>query len=56
MIQIIGHGAAWIYVFVVTFVIAKVIDMTIGLRMEEETEERGLDLSFHGEEAYSLDD
>jgi Ammonia permease len=32
-----------------TFVILKVIDMTIGLRVTEEQEREGLDLSLHGE-------
>lgn len=52
-LQVIGVGATWIYAFVVTFVIAKAIDMTIGLRVEAEMEDRGLDLSLHGEEAYT---
>lgn len=54
VIQFLGEGATWIYVFVVTYVIAQIVDRTIGLRVEEEQEDRGLDLSLHNEEAYVL--
>ena len=37
---------------VATYIIAKIIDLTIGLRASEETEIVGLDLSEHGEEGY----
>ncbi|RJQ40646.1 MAG: ammonium transporter [Nitrospiraceae bacterium] len=52
--QIISVGAAWIYSFVVTLVILKVIDWTVGLRVSEENESDGLDLSQHGESGYTL--
>ena len=42
------------YSFVVTFVILKVVDATMGLRVREEDEIMGLDLSQHGERAYNL--
>ena len=35
--------------FVRSFIILKVIDMTIGLRVTEEEEREGLDISLHGE-------
>ena len=41
--------------FVATFVIAKVLDSTIGLRVSESTEMTGLDVSDHGEAAYVMD-
>ena len=44
-----GVGATLIYGFIVSFIILKVIDMTIGLRVTEEQEREGLDLSLHGE-------
>jgi Amt family ammonium transporter len=47
--QLWGVGATVIYGFVVSFVILKVIDMTIGLRVTEEQERVGLDISLHGE-------
>jgi Amt family ammonium transporter len=47
--QVVGAGAAVIYAFVVTYVLAVVIDKTIGLRVTEEEEYVGLDISQHGE-------
>ncbi|MFZ3122078.1 MAG: ammonium transporter [Thermodesulfovibrionales bacterium] len=52
--QIISVGAVWIYSFAATLVILKVIDWTIGLRVSEEDEADGLDLSQHGESGYTL--
>jgi len=46
-----GAFAALIYSFVVTFILATVIDKTIGLRVTEEEEYVGLDISQHGERA-----
>ena len=40
------------YSFIATFILAKVLDKTIGLRINEEAEFAGLDLSQHGETAY----
>ena len=44
-----GAFAAVIYAFVVTYVLAVIIDKTIGLRVSEEEEYVGLDISQHGE-------
>lgn len=44
-----GAFAAVIYAFVVTYILAVVIDRTIGLRVTEEEEYVGLDISQHGE-------
>jgi Amt family ammonium transporter len=41
---------------VVTFIIVKAIDMTIGLRVSEEEERQGLDLALHEEQGYILAD
>lgn len=41
------------FAFVVTFILAKVLDATMGLRVSRPEEEVGLDLSEHGERAYS---
>jgi Amt family ammonium transporter len=51
--QIIAVGATWIYAFTVTYIVAKVIDAVIGLRVREEEEDVGLDISQHGEKAYA---
>jgi Amt family ammonium transporter len=47
----VGAFAALIYAFVVTYVLAVIIDKTIGLRVTEEEEYVGLDISQHGERA-----
>jgi ammonium transporter, Amt family len=47
--QLWGVGTTLIYGFTVSYIILKVIDMTIGLRVTEEEEREGLDISLHGE-------
>ncbi|HEY2782388.1 MAG TPA: ammonium transporter [Steroidobacteraceae bacterium] len=47
--QLWGVATTLIYGFVMSFIILKVIDMTIGLRVTEEQEREGLDISLHGE-------
>jgi ammonium transporter, Amt family len=47
--QLWGVGTTLIYGFVMSFIILKIIDMTIGLRVTEEQEREGLDISLHGE-------
>ena len=51
-IQLVAVAATWIYAIVVTAVIVKVIDLTVGLRVREHEEALGLDASQHGEVAY----
>ena len=53
IVQIIGAGAAIIYAFILTFLIAKIVDIMIGLRVTEEEEYVGVDISQHGERAYN---
>ncbi|KWT82653.1 ammonium transporter [Candidatus Magnetominusculus xianensis] len=48
-IQVIAVTGVYVFVFAASFVIFKVIDMTIGLRVDEEMEYTGLDKSQHGE-------
>lgn len=50
--QFIGVSIAWSLSIVGTLVILFVVDKTIGLRVSEEDEREGLDLSQHGEEGY----
>lgn len=52
--QIISIGAVWVYSFVITLVILKALDWTMGLRVSDEEEYDGLDLSQHGESGYTL--
>ncbi|MDJ1423725.1 MAG: ammonium transporter [Candidatus Methanoperedens sp.] len=51
--QIVAVGVTSVYAFVVTLIIAKIIDVTIGLRVRDDEEAIGLDLSQHAEKAYS---
>ena len=44
------------YSFIVSYVLLRIIKATIGLRVTEEEERRGLDLSLHDEQAYVLSD
>ncbi len=53
-IQLIAVGATIGYAIVSTFVIVKVVDVLLGLRVRAEQEEVGLDLSVHGEVAYQV--
>ena len=48
-IQLWGVGSTLIYGFVMSFIILKLIDMVIGLRVTEDEEREGLDISLHGE-------
>ncbi len=50
--QAIANGAAIVWSFILTFVIMKVLDATIGVRAEEQAELTGLDLALHSESAY----
>jgi Amt family ammonium transporter len=50
--QLVGVVIAWVLAVVGTIAILKVVDATIGLRVPEEHEVQGLDLSQHGEEGY----
>ena len=52
--NIIGVLAAAAYSVVVTFVILKVIDATVGLRVSNDQESEGLDTNLHGEEGYHM--
>jgi Amt family ammonium transporter len=47
--QAIGVGSVFIYDVIVTLIILKVVDLTIGLRVPEDVERDGLDLALHGE-------
>ena len=53
--QMIGSAIAWGLAIVGTLVILKVVDAVIGLRVADEHEVQGLDLSQHGEEGYNLE-
>jgi Amt family ammonium transporter len=44
----------WVLAAIATFVILKIVDATVGLRVSSSQEIEGLDLTQHGEEAYQL--
>jgi Amt family ammonium transporter len=53
---LVGIVAIGGYSFVVTFIILKVLDLTMGIRVSEDDEEIGLDVTQHGERAYTADE
>jgi Amt family ammonium transporter len=50
--QFVGVAAVWVFAFVATMILGKLIDITIGLRVSGTEETVGLDISQHGERAY----
>jgi Amt family ammonium transporter len=50
--QLWGVGVSVVWSGVVSFIAFKIADVTLGLRVSEEEERQGLDLSSHGEQAY----
>ena len=50
--QLAGVAAVWGFAFGVTWILGKVVDVTIGLRVSRPEETIGLDISQHGERAY----
>jgi Amt family ammonium transporter len=50
--QVLAAAVTLAYSFVVSLIIAKVIDRVIGMRITEEAEDTGLDLALHAETAY----
>jgi Amt family ammonium transporter len=53
--QLIGVLVAWTLALVGTFVLLKIVDLLVGLRVSEEHEIEGLDITQHGEEGYNLE-
>jgi Amt family ammonium transporter len=54
--QAIGVGAVFAYSFIVTMIIGKIVDLTIGFRISKDSEVAGIDLAIHAERAYELSD
>lgn len=52
--QVVGVGVTLVYSALISFVILKVIDLIIGLRVTEEQETEGLDMALHDERGYIL--
>ena len=53
-IQVLGVAATIVYCGIVSYGILKVLDAVVGLRVDEEEETLGLDLSLHDERGYNL--
>jgi Amt family ammonium transporter len=49
-----GVGTAIVWSGVVSFIAYKIVDLTIGLRVSDEVERQGLDITEHGETAYHI--
>ncbi len=54
LIQLIAVGVTLVYAFAVTMIIYKIVDLTIGVRVDEKEEAMGLDLTQHHERAYTV--
>jgi Amt family ammonium transporter len=52
VVQAMGVGITLVWSGVVAFIVYKIVDMVIGLRVTEEEEREGLDIVAHGETAY----
>ncbi|GGS59733.1 ammonium transporter [Planobispora rosea] len=53
-VQVLGPVAVGLYSFVVSWVLAKVIDKTMGFRITQEQEIAGIDITTHAETGYDL--
>jgi Amt family ammonium transporter len=54
LIQVKAVAITVVYSLVVTFIIYKVVDLIIGVRVPQEEEVMGLDLTQHHERAYTM--
>jgi Amt family ammonium transporter len=53
-VQAVGVLATWVFAFIGALILLKLVDAVLGLRVHEEDEVMGLDLSQHNENAYAL--
>lgn len=53
-VQLVGIGATFVYTCVVTYLLLKIVDRVLGLRIDGENETKGLDLAEHNERGYDL--
>lgn len=54
LVQVVSVAATIVFAFVATFMLLKMIDALMGLRVDDEHEVTGLDLSLHGERGYEI--
>ncbi|MGB8311385.1 MAG: ammonium transporter [Halobacteriota archaeon] len=53
-IQALAVAATFVYSFIMTLILAKIVDVAVGLRVSSAEETQGLDISLHEEQAYIL--
>ena len=53
--QLLGVGITIAVAIIGSYILLKIVDVVIGVRVREEEEILGLDLSLHGEDGYALD-
>lgn len=53
-VQLIGIASTFVYTAIVTFVLLKVIDLVMGLRVSDDEETEGLDIVLHNESGYDI--
>src|SRR5215470_9865348 len=53
-LQVVGIVATWIFAAIATWIILKILDAAMGLRVSNEDEQMGLDLTQHNETGYTL--
>ena len=53
-VQAIGVASTFVYTAVVSLILLKLVDILVGLRVDEEQETEGLDLVLHDERGYDL--
>ncbi|MEO5360901.1 MAG: ammonium transporter [Nitrospirota bacterium] len=53
--QLIAIVATYVFVFIASIVLLKIVDVIVGLRVDEEDEATGLDLAVHGENGYDFE-
>jgi ammonium transporter, Amt family len=54
LIQLAGVGATFVWSFVITFVLLKITQAVVGIRVSGTEEDIGLDLTEHNEKAYTV--
>jgi Amt family ammonium transporter len=53
-VQFVSVIVTMVFAFVMTLILLKVVDLLIGIRVDSEDEERGLDISLHNEKGYTF--
>ncbi len=54
-VQLLGIAVIFVWTGIATWIILKILSITIGLRVDDETENQGLDQISHGERGYNIE-